>query len=79
MQVYNVKIVDSPDQLDKAEKLYLEQFRDGVPGYEPRTSAQLVYIKDKGLLCRMESEETNLRAEVTSFFPGPASNSEDGL
>lgn len=65
MRSYVVKIVNSAEELVKAEKLYVNQFRQGTPGVEPVTSAQLVFLKGSGLLCRMESLETKLRAEVT--------------
>lgn len=64
MQSYHVRIVDNSDELSLAPKLYVDHFRQGTPGVEPETFAQLVFLKDKGLLCRMESHEKNLRAEV---------------
>ena len=67
MKRYTVKIVDDASEIENAEKLYVSEYKEGTPGYEPLTSAQLVYVKDKGFLCRMESEETDLRATVTEF------------
>lgn len=67
MQTYRVRIVDDAAALDTAEKLYVNQFRVGAPEYRPNTTAQLVFLRDRGLLCRMETDEKDLRAEVTEF------------
>lgn len=65
MKKYYVRTVEDPSEIEYAEKLYISEFTHGVPGYEPRTSVKLVYLKNKGFICHMQSEETDLRAEVT--------------
>lgn len=65
MKQYFVKTVEDASEIEDVEKLYISEFTHGTPGYEPRTSAKLVYLKDKGFICQMESEETDLRAVAT--------------
>ena len=65
MRKYIVKTVEEPAEIRDTERLFVDEFTHGTSGYEPRTNARLVYVRDRGFLCRMESEETSLRAEVT--------------
>lgn len=65
MKRYDVKIVSRASEIDLAVPLMIDTFCEGTPGYAPRTWARIVYVRGSGLLCRMESEETDLRAEVT--------------
>lgn len=67
MKQYRIKTIEDASEIVKAEKLLISEYKFGTPGYEPQTSAKLVYVKGKGFLCQMESEETNLRAKVTEI------------
>lgn len=60
---YKIITVSDPAEITNAPVANVDGFRLGLPGYEPKTTARLVYIKDKGFLCRMESFETDLKAD----------------
>ena len=63
---YTVKTVSSRGEIADTEKVRISSFRDGS-GYQPETTAALVYVKGEGLLCRMECIEAEPRAVITEF------------
>ena len=67
MKQYSVQTVKSFEDICHAPKAQISSFRDGTPGYEPKADAAVVHVDGKGLLCRMESWETDPKAVVTDF------------
>ena len=61
---YELATVSCPDDIALAETLRVADFR-WQRGYEPRTLARAVYVKNDGFLIRMECAESEPRALYT--------------
>lgn len=66
MKSYTIQTVEARGEIVNAPVVRVDSFRDGS-GYEPETTAAVVYVKGEGLLCRMECRETNPKAVITAF------------
>lgn len=63
MKRYGIITVETPEQIAEAPVVQLDCFLDS--SYRPVTTAAIVYLKERGFLCRMRCRETNPRADMT--------------
>ncbi len=63
MKHYEIRTVGTPEEIENAPRVDVDCFRLGEPGYEPKTTAAVVFLPGRGFLARMESEETELKAD----------------
>ena len=54
---YELRTVERAEEITLAPAVPLAYFTGGVPGYEPRTEAALVYVRGSGFLARLTSFE----------------------
>lgn len=64
MKQYEIKTVQLPDEIDDAPAAHVDCFPDSCT-YRPETTAAVVYLEDRGFLCRMRCKETLPRAFMT--------------